>query len=269
MANLFLGFPVPRAKIATMIEEAAPPLNHISNHFPGGSDPIVASMSNGQILVWNTAQGKFVAQDAPSAGGDISFKDFHYYSTLPNLASLTNYNIGTATTEQLKYQVDLKTGTDASSRAELNKKVEYSNPDLVWTKKRKFATEINPYSYTSKYYQLYIGIGFWSSDGLFFWIDDGVLKCFAIAGSTQTTETIETLWTEAGEVVYLRLYCYFQPGVSAQFYVNDVLKKTITTNLPSAATGNEDIMDIRLTNEAYAENKRLSISHWKFWQEGV
>ncbi|GAH54174.1 unnamed protein product, partial [marine sediment metagenome] len=43
MANLFIGFPVPRAKIADMIEGAAPPLEHVVNHLPGGSDQLVLS----------------------------------------------------------------------------------------------------------------------------------------------------------------------------------------------------------------------------------
>ncbi|MBA7603605.1 hypothetical protein ES703_10719 [subsurface metagenome] len=67
MANLFIGFPVPRAKIATMIEEAAPPLEHVANHEPDGSDPIVlpGDISTDQILTWNGT--KFVGSDAPAA----------------------------------------------------------------------------------------------------------------------------------------------------------------------------------------------------------
>lgn len=68
MANLFIGFPVPRAKIATMIEEAAPPLEHVANHEPDGSDPIVlpGDITQDQILSWNGT--KFVGTDPPAAG---------------------------------------------------------------------------------------------------------------------------------------------------------------------------------------------------------
>ncbi len=67
MANLFIGFPVPRAKIATMIEEAAPPLIHGLQHQPDGEDPIVdpEGLSVGQILIYDGE--KFVAFDAPAA----------------------------------------------------------------------------------------------------------------------------------------------------------------------------------------------------------
>lgn len=68
MGNLFIGFPVPRAKIATMIETAAPPLEHYDNHLPDGSDPIVlpGDISDDQILQWNGT--KFTGTDAPSEG---------------------------------------------------------------------------------------------------------------------------------------------------------------------------------------------------------
>jgi len=42
MPNMFLGFPVPRAKIAEMIEGYAPPAVHASWHLPPGSDPLIA-----------------------------------------------------------------------------------------------------------------------------------------------------------------------------------------------------------------------------------
>lgn len=68
MANLFIGFPVPRAKIADMITGAAPPLNHVSNHLPDGSDPIVlpGDISDDEVLQWNGT--KFVGTAAPADG---------------------------------------------------------------------------------------------------------------------------------------------------------------------------------------------------------
>ena len=69
MANLFIGFPVPRAKIATMIEEAAPPLEHAQNHEPDGSDPIVlpGDITTDQLLQWNGE--KLIGVDPAGDGG--------------------------------------------------------------------------------------------------------------------------------------------------------------------------------------------------------
>ncbi|GAH54300.1 unnamed protein product, partial [marine sediment metagenome] len=56
------------AKIATMIEEAAPPLNHVDNHLPDGTDPIVlpGDIDTGQIIKWDGT--KFDGIDAPAVG---------------------------------------------------------------------------------------------------------------------------------------------------------------------------------------------------------
>lgn len=69
MANLFIGFPVPRAKIADMIIGSAPPLEHVANHLPDGSDPIVlpGDISTSQIVQWNGS--KFIGSAAPGNGG--------------------------------------------------------------------------------------------------------------------------------------------------------------------------------------------------------
>ena len=77
MGNLFIGFPVPRAKIATMIEEAAPPLEHYANHEPDGSDPLVlpGDISQNQILQWNGE--KFVGMDAPAGAAELSPISIH------------------------------------------------------------------------------------------------------------------------------------------------------------------------------------------------
>ncbi|GAH85805.1 unnamed protein product, partial [marine sediment metagenome] len=40
MANLFIGFPVPRARIADMIEGSAPPTLHAPQHESGGTDEV-------------------------------------------------------------------------------------------------------------------------------------------------------------------------------------------------------------------------------------
>lgn len=77
MGNLFIGFPVPRAKIATMIEEAAPPLNHVENHEPDGSDPIVLpdDITTDQLLQWDGE--KFIGADVPEAEGFPSPVSIH------------------------------------------------------------------------------------------------------------------------------------------------------------------------------------------------
>ena len=69
MGNLFIGFPVPRAKIADMITGSAPPLNHVANHEPDGSDPLVlpGDIDPGEFVGWNGT--KFIGAAAGGNGG--------------------------------------------------------------------------------------------------------------------------------------------------------------------------------------------------------
>ena len=95
MANLFIGFPVPRAKIAEMIEGSAPPLEHIANHLPGGTDELVDDndISADQLVKWNGT--KFIGTAEPSAGIATPYDDLGFYfktsfPTLDNLKQSTN-----------------------------------------------------------------------------------------------------------------------------------------------------------------------------------
>lgn len=83
MGNLFIGFPVPRAKIADMIEGSAPPLNHIANHRPSGSDPLVldTDIEDNQIVKWNGT--KFIGAAAPAAGVVLSPMSIHASVFIP------------------------------------------------------------------------------------------------------------------------------------------------------------------------------------------
>jgi len=87
MANLFIGFPVPRAKIADMIEGAAPPLEHVSNHLPPGSDPLILStdIEDNEIVKWTGE--KFIGAAAPGAGVVLSPISINACHFMPGLDS--------------------------------------------------------------------------------------------------------------------------------------------------------------------------------------
>lgn len=70
---------MPRAKIADMITGSAPPLNHVANHEPDGSDPIVlpGDIGSGQVIQWNGT--KFIGFTT-GAAAPID----HYFSHEPD-----------------------------------------------------------------------------------------------------------------------------------------------------------------------------------------
>lgn len=101
MANLFFGFPVPRAKIADMISSEAAPIDHVADHLPDGSDPIVApgDISDNEFLQWNgtkfvgTASGGNGAFPSPLSIHPLHFNPLddtvNYYCNLSGLRKRT------------------------------------------------------------------------------------------------------------------------------------------------------------------------------------
>jgi len=91
VGNLFIGFPVPRAKIADMITGSAPPLNHVANHLPVGTDPLVlpGDISSDQVVQWNGT--KFVGTDPPSNGGYPSPLSIHASHFFPKYDEVDFY----------------------------------------------------------------------------------------------------------------------------------------------------------------------------------
>ncbi len=201
MANFFLGFPVPRAKIADMISEDAPPIIHVTQHIPGGSDPFVASMANGQILVWSSAAGAFVAA-TPSGNGiaDLYSETGYYFHTF--FESIDNFykvvtNSGEISADQ--QGITVKTGATQNSTADFNKKPNRSIVPPVWTKSRRFKCVVNFSSTGSKLGEIWITTGgygaTWSHIG--FKVIDGVLYGTYRNVSNTADVTIETLGTGA------------------------------------------------------------------------
>jgi len=78
-------------------------------------------------------------------------------------------------------------------------------------------------------------------------------KAVARDGSTQTVADTEVSIDAAFHVFHIIHY----PGVKAEFYIDGVLKATITTNLPSTSTQGKPFVGIK-TLEGVAKNFRLS-----------
>jgi len=256
MANFFLGFPVPRAKIADMIEGFAPPLAHIANHIPGGSDPLVASMTNGQILVWNTAAGAFVAQ-TPSGNGiaNLYAETGYYWRTL--FESIDNfYQVVTNSGEiSADYQgITVKTGATQSSTADFRKAPKRPIVTPVWTKNRAFKCVANFSSSGSKLGEIWITTGgygaVWSHIG--FKVIDGVLygtyRNYANtdtvtietlgAGAYDQERTLECVWTVGGNIVFTvngSDYTITSPTITGDGFADRILQIYVTNPDPSSA----------------------------------
>ena len=193
--------------------------------------------------------------------------DFHWFSVFESLDGFgkTETNGGTATVDGS--YVQLSTGTTQYAAAGLGKALGIMNT-FTWDVDRRFRTRVVLTDITE------IGSewGMGGSDKFlgFAWRDNVAIlgvtaKMYAVSrNGGSNTETEISVNMQAGtaddyEVVYTA-------GVDAKFYVNGVLKATITTNLPTGAITDHNQMIQTYIQNFETVNKIMRFSYWDFWQ---
>ena len=259
MGNMFLGFPVPRAKIAEMITGSAPPLEHKENHEPDGSDPLIlpGDISSDQLIKWNGS--KFVGAAAAAGGLATRYDDpnFFFNTRFPSIDGFNSWiTLDGALTFTEEYLL-INSSTTPNSVAGLYKRVKYSLPALTWDKARKFKCTVKLKSNVNKYGEIWIGMGRQTdSNRIAFTVKDGVLKGFTMSSSVSSTVVLETLGTAAYDEIR-DLECVFTPGSKAEFYIDGSLIDEITTNIPSGSTSADCAVDMAVKN--FGEGKAIVI----------
>lgn len=270
MGNLFIGFPVPRAKIATMIEEAAPPLNHIANHLPDGTDPLVlpGDISNGQAVSWDSSEGKFIGS---SVGGIASiFNDSgRFYSQLfHDLTPFeTNSTSGGATawSEGRRY---IKTGSvaDSTYRLDFYSGQIFTYP--LWSKIRKFKALVYLEDYRPTDGLTWIISGWRDTDAHFGFVVQGRELYGTVGNGSDNTRTasLKSWSSDIDEAIDLE--AVFTPGVKAEFWVNGVLAGSITddSKLPTGGNNPEPIITLYIDNNGVAAESYIYISKFDVYQ---
>lgn len=268
MGNMFLGFPVPRAKIAEMIEGSAPPLKHIPNHLPPGSDPLAlpADISSGQLIKWDGS--KFIGVDKPTAGLASQYDDPNFFFTtrFPTLDTFVSYTDGTGTVTLYEDHLVIYTGTTQNSLAEIYKEIAYPFPSLTWDKARKFKTKVKFRVDTNNLGEIWVCLGRWDYNPLIaFKLKDGVLKGFCRTVSGEAEVDLETLGAGAFEETR-DLEMVFTPGSKAEFYVDGDKQGEITTYLPSGTDTANSPMNLVVMNLTDAKQVILYISQFSMYQ---
>lgn len=268
MANMFLGFPVPRARIAEMIEGAAPPLQHKENHEPAGSDPLIlpGDISAGQILGWNGT--KFIGTSAPAGGLANRYDDpnFFFNTRFPSIDGFKIWHSGDGELDFTEEFLKINSTNTPNSSSGIYKRVDFSMPALTWDKVRKFKCNVKLKSYVNKYGEIWIGIG-GQPDGnrIAFTVKDGVLKGFTSSSSVSSTVILETLGVSSYDEIR-DLECVFTPGSKAEFYIDGSLIDEITTNLPSGTAGADCPINMFVQNLGEGKLILIYISQFSSYQ---
>jgi hypothetical protein len=250
MGNSFIGFPVPRAKIADMIAGAAPPLIHHTDHENGGDDEVDCTGLAG-------------------AGGGLGFDDYLFETFFEAIDGYYIDKPGAEVCEVDKNDLEIDLLSTANSYVTLTKDVDRQNPVMTWDKERRLRFAIWAKSYTDKFGDFDMILAYDADTGnhIGFLIRDGVLKGSVGNGSAQTTVDLYTIgvstWTYAK-----RLELHHYPNTRVDFYIDDVLTGTIDTPslLPSGINYADVLLRIAVKNNAHAKQLKFRVSQWKLWQ---
>jgi len=248
MANLFIGFPVPRAKIADMISEDTPPKEHHPQHEKGGSDEVDCTGLEG-------------------AGGlTLPWDDAVHVIDFTSLDGLDLYTSGTGYTTLNHNEVQVTADGPNGDGARIKKELLYSYPALTWNKKRSFSVKAAFGSYGSANNQLRIGLGAVGvAIGFGFIVENNILRTYTYNGGLGTPHDIED-WSAGAFNNERDLKVIREAADCLKFYVNGALVHTATTNIPTGSTNAQIILSMQAMNIGIGDLCRLALSSWNFWQ---
>lgn len=249
MANMFLGFPVPRARIADMIATTAPPTIHNTNHASGGSD---------QLDVTGLAGAGGIS--FPLRGLWIDDYDADHDRWTPSFT-------GSGALERNEDRLDLLTDDTDPSTAKTYRKIRIPIPVLTFDKKRHFL--IHPYidcddDGTPIIYMITGDYG--NTNHFGFRVSAGFLwGICSRAGGASEVSIKEYVSGYIGDNP--RLEAIFYPGDRVDFWVDGVLEQTLATNLPAGADRADIIAYLRVDNNSTASNVEIEFSNVQIYQE--
>lgn len=251
MANLFLGFPVPRAKIADMIAGSAPPTIHHTQHEKNGADEIDCTGLTG-------AGGGAAGYDDPGYYFSTWFESLNGYYTASSPTGMVTINSN---------NLYLATDGGGADWASINKEPSEFVTPWNWAKISKFKTEVTFSAFGSSLPKMDILWGNADNNRHFgFVVRDGLLKASVADGSAETlSDTIED-WGETGYYETRLLEAVLESG-QAKFYVNGILKATLTTGLPVGTDKARMFIKAYLRANGSEDYHEIILSYWQAWKE--
>lgn len=245
MPNSFLGFPVPKAKIAEMIEGYAPPLAHHERHEAGGDDEIDCT--------------GLVGAGGGAGAGAVGIQQIPE-STTPYNPSVTGTGAVTIDGEGLK----IATGATAGSTALIARVLLLAVSPISWGDDRTIEAAVKFVASGSSTGLEYYGWGNYDFNTFIgFQVDDGVFQAVWGGGGSLSTYTIAD-WGAGAYLEGKYLKAVFTAGSKIEFYVNNTLVHTATTNLPTGTLYADTILSAKSYNKAVAQNKRIEVWQWAF-----
>lgn len=245
MGNLFLGFPVSRAKIADQIATTAAPSAHHTQHENGGSDEIDVTGLVG----------------AGGGGGGVGAL-ISYQSNIDSLDGFYTTSTGSGGVTITSAGATVSSGATADSLGRLKKTTQSLGLHANYGLNRSFFADVWFYSATSATGLLRIATASTASKKhIGFKVLNGILYGTVGNGSAETTVLLQTIDTIAF-AAERSLLVIFTAGSKCEFFVDGVLLGTITTGLPSGLSTDYELFWALASNPAVAEIKRIGITSY-------
>jgi len=249
VGNSFIGFPVPRARIADMIAGSAPPTLHKTQHQNGGDDELDLSGMEGAGGVAFPLRGIWI--DDYDLDHDRVYKAY----------------TGTGEISRSFETITLKTGVTNPSSALLRRLTTQHIVTPTWEKKRHliFQAYFDADDRTSIDMSIFMGDP--DGDDAAGWrVSDGWLKSKTLhAGSSSYHNCLLFEGAFIGEDVLTEVIHF--PGEKVEYWVNGALVHTETENVPAGTADAEYIFLIILDNGATTNNVQLDFDNIQFYQE--
>jgi len=267
--NTFLGFPVPKAKIAEMIAGAAPPLEHATWHEPDGSDPLVlpADITPDQVVQWDGTKFKGTT---PAVGGigtcyEAAGLDFAtWFESIDGYYKASSPANGYSLSSSL---LSLFTQGGAADWASIYKDPSEFPTLPGWDKKAKFKTIVTFMANGDSLPKMDVLWGEPDTARHFgFIVRAGQLKASVGNGSVETLSAALEDWGAAGYYKTKILEADYKV-TSVDFYVDGVKVATISTNLPTGTTHARRSPRLYIRANGSTNYHGFNLSFWRQWKE--
>lgn len=222
----------------------------------------------------NTFQGfpvsraRFAEVAGQAAEASLPFSKLYYHTFFDSLDGLKVTLVGAGTADVTGTDLELEIDAALNDSVTVRKSLWETYFSLSWNKNRTFRTKIYFESSDDSTIQAWVGTGFVDTGtGIGFAFYGGKLYARTKIWNGGTTDVeIEDLGTsgyEFNETVDI----VFTAGVDCKFYIDGVLKATITTNLPTGSGNSGNLVFLKITNPAATESGLLTIAEAEVVQD--
>jgi hypothetical protein len=207
-----------------------------------------------------------VAAQAASAVA-LPFTDLYYHTFFESLDSFVISTDTGGSVSSLPSGVELRSDGTLNAMAQFYVLKSYLPVMPTWDKPKTIIARPVFFEGLGTSPQFWIGAGWLTNAGLFFFLDQLALKVISRLDPSNATTLALANYSSVSAFFAASLKIVFTPGVSAEFYVDNVLEATITTNLPVGSSLASRLLHAKIFSSVNLAEGYLAIYEFHHHQE--